>query len=268
MIAFAFLGNTLFLTILVSILSNTFATIASDAGAEIQYRKAVVTLEGVKSDAIFAYQPPFNILAILIFVPLKFLLSPRWFHKIHVATVRLVNLPLLLFIAAMERRVIWFPGLPLPRDASRAMQERLARRSSRWFWERWNIASRQDIRAVFDLSPPEAVEEVIAADDALTHHLIQRQFTRPHKSVSPRGGKPRRRDSTYPGLAPQMRSSVEEADEEVEMGDLDSRLSALEVTTSRIERLLEKLCDHAGGQPRRMVAEDSKDTSKTMVEDE
>ncbi|UKZ77500.1 hypothetical protein TrVFT333_005222 [Trichoderma virens FT-333] len=51
MITFAFLGNTLFLTILVSMLSNTFSNISSNATAEIHFRKAVLTLEGVKADA-------------------------------------------------------------------------------------------------------------------------------------------------------------------------------------------------------------------------
>src|SRR6195952_973985 len=80
MITFAFLGNTLFLTILVSMLSNTFSKIAADSTAEIQFRRAVLTFEGVKSDAIFAYRPPFNVLAVLILVPLRFILSARWFH--------------------------------------------------------------------------------------------------------------------------------------------------------------------------------------------
>jgi uncharacterized metal-binding protein len=52
MVTFAFLGNTLFLTILVSMLSSTFANIVANANAEIQFRRAVLTLEGVKSDAI------------------------------------------------------------------------------------------------------------------------------------------------------------------------------------------------------------------------
>ena len=109
MVAFAFLGNTLFLTILVSMLSNTFSNISSNAVAEMQFRKAVLTLEGVKADAVFAYQPPFNILAVFVFLPLKFVVSPRWFHKIHVATVKAINLPVLLIIAiavsAMSTRV-------------------------------------------------------------------------------------------------------------------------------------------------------------------
>ncbi len=60
MISFAFIGNTLFLTILVSMLTNTFSKIAGNATAEIQFRRAVLTFEGVKSDAIFAYRPPFK----------------------------------------------------------------------------------------------------------------------------------------------------------------------------------------------------------------
>ena len=251
MIAFSFLGNTLFLTILVSILSNTFAGIVSDASAEIQFRKSVLTLEGVKSDAIFAYYPPFNILAIVILVPLRFMVSPRWFHKIHVTAVRLVNLPLLLVIAALERRILWTPDIERPGQAGL--------KEAKWFWERWNPASRQDIRAVFDLAPPEAVEDLIAADDQLTHRLIQRQFTHRAPSPSPQR-RSRRRDSTYPGLAPNMRGTVESTDESVEMGDLDSRLSAVESSTGRIERMLEKLCSQEGGK-RHLAGKDTGDVT-------
>lgn len=256
MIAFAFLGNTLFLTILVSILSNTFATIASDAGAEIQFRKSVVTLEGVKSDAIFAYQPPFNILAICVFVPLRFIVSPRWFHKIHVAAVKLVNLPLLLVIAALERQILGHPDSQAPSGQVRT------RAPPKWFWERWNPASRQDIRAVFDLAPPDAVEDIIAVDDRLTHRLIQRQFMRQGRSESPHR-RPRRRDSTYPGLAPNMRGSVEQSDEAVEFDDMNSRLSAVEASTNRIERMLEKLCSREGERRKDLAMEDTGD-SKTL----
>lgn len=99
MVTFAFLGNTLFLTILVSMLSSTYSKIASNVTAEIQFRRAVLTFEGVKSDAIFSYQPPFNILALCILLPLKFVLSPRWFHKINVTAVRTINAPLLALIS-------------------------------------------------------------------------------------------------------------------------------------------------------------------------
>lgn len=174
MVTFAFLGNTLFLTILVSMLSNTFSTIVSNATAEIQYRHAVQTLEGVKSDAIFAYQPPFNILALFILVPLKFVVSPRWFHKIHVAAVRLLNLPLLLIIAAVERRVLW----PVSASTKRPRVQNGADKRYHWFWEKWRITTHGDIHAVFGVEPPDEVEDAISVDDDLTRHMIRRQFQR------------------------------------------------------------------------------------------
>ncbi|KAK2609773.1 hypothetical protein N8I77_003258 [Diaporthe amygdali] len=174
MVTFAFLGNTLFLTILVSMLSNTFSTIVSNATAEIQYRHAVQTLEGVKSDAIFAYQPPFNILALFVLVPLKFVVSPRWFHKIHVAAVRLLNLPLLLIIAAVERRALW----PVSAATRRSTVVNGNERRYQWFWEKWRITTHGDIHAVFDLSPPDEIEDAISVDDDLTRHMIRRQFQR------------------------------------------------------------------------------------------
>jgi len=198
MITFAFLGNTLFLTILVSMLSNTFSTIVSNATAEIQYRHAVLTLEGVKSDAIFAYQPPFNILALLVLVPLKFLVSPRWFHKIHVASVRTLNLPLLLLIAAVERRMLW-PGAARAGSNKRAWAgdsaadaEALPRRGRQRFWGKWRITAHSDIHAVFDLPPPDSVEEQIAVDDELTRHLIRRQYTRRDTWIGEPGVTPNR----------------------------------------------------------------------------
>ncbi|KAI0009788.1 nonselective cation channel [Xylariaceae sp. FL0662B] len=259
MITFAFLGNTLFLTILVSMLSNTFSTIVSNATAEIQYRKAVLTLEGVKSDAIFAYQPPFNVIALFILLPMKFLVSPRWFHKIHVATVRAINLPLLLFIALIERRLLWSDS-ELTEDSEEQLPKK--RRGRGWFWEKWRITSHGDIQAVFDIAPPNSVENDITVDDELTHHLIRRQYgrqqssttepsktqnnddgnqqaTTPRQAATPRQSS--RRDSVAPFdmLSEQIRAIMNESSE---FEHLTSRLDTLERSTSRIEEMLTRLC--------------------------
>ncbi|KAL2166379.1 hypothetical protein VTG60DRAFT_2889 [Thermothelomyces hinnuleus] len=177
MVTFAFLGNTLFLTILVSILSTTFSHIVNNAPAEIQFRRAVMTLEGVKGDAIFAYPPPFNILAILLLVPLKFCVSPRWFHKIHVLSVRLINLPILLIIALAERRSL-APQHKLPSlsPAPSISKTRPAIRIRRRFWDRWRITAHSDIETVFEVPVPDSVLAEIAADDDMTRHLIRKQF--------------------------------------------------------------------------------------------
>ncbi|KAF8141534.1 hypothetical protein EV363DRAFT_1466458 [Boletus edulis] len=123
MITYACLSNTLLLTVLVSILSNTFARISEDAAAETMFRKAVFTIEGVKADSLFSYQPPVNLVAVCILLPASYVLSPRWFHKPEGERIfdkvitfgvskplntlppcRLTNFPILLVIAWFERQ--------------------------------------------------------------------------------------------------------------------------------------------------------------------
>jgi len=104
MITYACLSNTLLLTVLVSILSNTFAKINDDAAAEAMFRRAVSTIEGVKADSLFSYQPPVNLLALCILLPSSYVLSPRWFHKVNVFMIRATNFPILLIIAWYERQ--------------------------------------------------------------------------------------------------------------------------------------------------------------------
>ena len=294
MITFSFLGNTLFLTILVSMLSNTFSTIVSNATAEVQFRHAVFTLEGVKSDAIFAYQPPFNILALLILVPLKWIASPRWFHKIHVFSVRLLNLPLLLFIAVLERRSLW------PNDASLSTKavEPASKRSEPWFWEKWRITAHSDIETVFEIPPPESVLAEAATDDDFTVHTIRRQFTRQTtmEAANFGGGQqgapgqqpqqqpqqqppaetparppsvrrqasqqqvPGRRDSVaFPGLAQQLRGMLSEHSDDNNVSD---RLEALEESTARIEGLLMKLVGESEETDEVDVVEDQEDEDR------
>ncbi|KAF7549462.1 hypothetical protein G7046_g8342 [Stylonectria norvegica] len=230
MIAFAFLGNTLFLTILVSMLSNTFSTISTNATAEIQFRRAVLTLEGVKADAVFAYQPPFNILAVFLFIPLKFVVSPRWFHKIHVATVKLINLPLLLLIAVAERRLLWplRPVSDLPKPPP----------TKNRFWKKWRLTVHRDIRAVFQVPPPDTVHDDIAIDDDLTHHLIRRQFTRTTTSDGSQLRRPSRRDSMFPGIPQKLKESFAETEDYEGMGD---RIKEMENSLRRMETMMARL---------------------------
>ncbi|WVQ93018.1 hypothetical protein IAU59_000081 [Kwoniella sp. CBS 9459] len=104
MVSYALLSNTLLLTVLVAILGNTFATINADAGAESMFRKAVSTLEGVKADAVFSYQLPFNLVAVVVMWPMSYILGPRWFHKVNVFMIRATSLPVLLLIGLYDRQ--------------------------------------------------------------------------------------------------------------------------------------------------------------------
>ncbi|KAI9745207.1 MAG: hypothetical protein M1818_001485 [Claussenomyces sp. TS43310] len=270
MVAFAFLGNTLFLTILVSMLSNTFASIVKNASAEVQYRRAVLILEGVKSDAIFAYQPPFNILALCILLPLKFIVSPRWFHKINVAAVRTLNAPMLLVIGYVERRALWSGLL---RKGYNSQARMYPRRSRFWHLFSRGFSAHGDIQAVFDTAPSQDVEHEESQDShetdsnealraASTGDTESGKTERPTtlRSQSSAHGKSRsrsRRDSMAPfgDLRDQLRGmlndvAVEEGDNTGQFGKnvvIESRFGKLEQSVERIENLLGKLCKNLGG---------------------
>ncbi|KAG5646122.1 hypothetical protein DXG03_004361 [Asterophora parasitica] len=67
------------------------------------FQFAIATMEGVKSDALFSYQPPFNVLAFLILKPATFILSPRALHRTNVFLIKLTSFPTLILIGIYER---------------------------------------------------------------------------------------------------------------------------------------------------------------------
>lgn len=167
MVLFAFLGNTLFLTILVSMLSNTFSAIVANAVQEIQFRRAVLTFEGVKSDAIFSYMPPFNILALIVLLPLKWSISERMFHKIHVTAVRVLNLPTLLLIAWYERKTLWITDKRRKYGGRRINWKNINGPSitHAQYWAISRFSVHGDLHAVFEVDPPQSVLDKITEDD-------------------------------------------------------------------------------------------------------
>ena len=117
---------------------------------------AVLTFEGVKSDAIFAYRPPFNLLALFFLLPLKMVLTDRWFHKLNVTFVRVLNAPILLLVSLYERRYLWKRSRNAPP------------RKQSWLklWE--HFGAHGDLQAVFDTEPPQSVlEDMEDVDDVL-----------------------------------------------------------------------------------------------------
>ena len=239
MVTFAFLGNTLFLTILVSMLSNTFSNIVTSADAECQFRKAVLTLEGVKSDAIFAYQPPLNVLALIILLPLKMLVSPRWFHKVNVTAVRVTNLPILLAIAWYERLYLWRPA--------KTQAYRPRKRYSWWDFSRFSVHG--DIQAVFEADPPDYIYD----DDSDLEHSSEEQRQGLPSSSQANGKQNRDRDfrarrlrkgsaASVAGLTEQLSDMLHEQNG----SSIKVRLEKLEASNRRIELLLRKLYDDGG----------------------
>jgi hypothetical protein len=76
-------------------LGTSTGELEREIGADIQhlFQKVVKTVEGVKSDAIFSYLPPLNILAFIFLTPLSYVCSPRTLHTINVFCIRLTVCP-------------------------------------------------------------------------------------------------------------------------------------------------------------------------------
>ena len=52
------------------------------------FQRVVKTVEGVKSDPIFSYMPPINLLAFVLLSPLSWVCEARTLHRINVFCVR------------------------------------------------------------------------------------------------------------------------------------------------------------------------------------
>ncbi|KAF8548945.1 hypothetical protein OG21DRAFT_1606680 [Imleria badia] len=166
LITYACLSNTLLLTVLVSILSNTFARISEDAAAEAMFRKAVSTIEGVKADSLFSYQPPVNLVAVCILLPASYVLSPRWFHKVNVFLIRVTNFPILLIIAWYERQAKKTASLGFYETISSVFEkvvETLPRPLKRMSLFEGLAGSGADIDVIFDIE--DEMGRVLTEDD-------------------------------------------------------------------------------------------------------
>ena len=261
MVTFAFLGNTLFLTILVSMLSSTYSKIASNATAEVQFRRAVLTFEGVKSDAIFAYQPPFNVLALCLMLPLKLVVSPRWFHKVNVTAIRIINAPLLALITLYERKSLW-KGAYNSSDNVSPSQERNDGGQGNWNWLKlWDLARfnvHADTQAVFEYEPPEEILNGIAEaeedEDAkdLTRTLTSAKQKRPamdRKATGKLDAKQVTRKNSE-GHSAGFSEHLYDFLHEHGGSDLANRLDTLEASNHRIEEMLSLISQDLGNDDR------------------
>ncbi|PVF92813.1 hypothetical protein CPB86DRAFT_809214 [Serendipita vermifera] len=171
MVTFACLSNTLLLTVLVSILSHTFSTLSADAEAEVKFRRAVATIEGVKADVLFSYLPPMNLLAFAIMFPASYILSPRWFHKVNVFMIRVCAAPVLLAITFYERETANLPGTTFSDRvhlATDRLFDSLPRRFRRMTFFEGLAGNGPDIDAVFQIAD-EIGQSALEMDDGSQH---------------------------------------------------------------------------------------------------
>ena len=102
LVLFLFICHFLVVTILITVLTNSFMAIVSNANEEHQFVFAVNTISMVKNDALFSYLAPTNILAWFL-TPLRFFLPFRVFIKLNRTVIKITHFPLLFGICAYEK---------------------------------------------------------------------------------------------------------------------------------------------------------------------
>ncbi|KAG8904105.1 hypothetical protein FRB99_002224 [Tulasnella sp. 403] len=177
MVVYACLSNTLLVTVLVSILSHTFSTISGDAVAECMFRRAVTTIEGVKADALFSYQPPLNIFAFIVMLPLSYILNRRWFHKVNVFMIRVTSFPILICIAIYERQKMIHETTTMQETVSSMIEaalEKIPKRFRRLTIVETLTGSGHEIEAIFDLEEElaEEAESKRVSQEASRRHTM------------------------------------------------------------------------------------------------
>ncbi|KAL8657574.1 MAG: hypothetical protein Q9226_001784 [Calogaya cf. arnoldii] len=102
---FLFICHFLVVTILITVLTNSFMAVVQNANEEHQFVFAVNAISMVKSDALFSYIAPTNVLAWLL-APLRFVLPFRKFVRINRTAIKVTHFPILFLIYAYEKLVL------------------------------------------------------------------------------------------------------------------------------------------------------------------
>ncbi|KAL8841174.1 MAG: hypothetical protein Q9170_001028 [Blastenia crenularia] len=102
---FLFICHFLVVTILITVLTNSFMAVVQNANEEHQFVFAVNAISMVKSDALFSYIAPTNVLAWLL-APLRFVLPFREFVKVNRTAIKITHFPVLFLIYAYERLIL------------------------------------------------------------------------------------------------------------------------------------------------------------------
>lgn len=102
MAIFLTICHFLIVTILITVLTNSFMAIVKNAEEEHQFLFAVNTISMVKSDALFSYIPPTNVIGWSL-SPLRYLMPLRQYVKSNRTIIKVTHFPILLLIFFYER---------------------------------------------------------------------------------------------------------------------------------------------------------------------
>ncbi|KAK9435122.1 hypothetical protein VB005_09915 [Metarhizium brunneum] len=114
MMIFLIICHFLVVTILITVLTNSFMAIASNATEEHQFVFAINTISMVKNDALFSYIAPSNIFAWLL-MPLRYCMPLKHFVWLNRTIIKVTHFPVLFMIFLYER--FWLaPSMFEPTD--------------------------------------------------------------------------------------------------------------------------------------------------------
>ncbi|KXJ95290.1 hypothetical protein Micbo1qcDRAFT_143534 [Microdochium bolleyi] len=105
LVIFLIICHFVIVTVLITILTNSFMRIASNAKEEHQFLFAINTISMVKNDSLFSYIAPSNILAWML-MPLRYVMPIRQFVILNRNVIKLTHFPLLFGIFFYERYLL------------------------------------------------------------------------------------------------------------------------------------------------------------------
>ncbi|KAI8604389.1 hypothetical protein EDD21DRAFT_366328 [Dissophora ornata] len=106
MVLFVAISVLMLYTLLISIFSQTFSEVSANAKEEFMFLFSVKVMEEVKSDALYEFQPPFNILAGIFVWPCSLIYPPKVVGKLSRVLLRIFYFPELVCIWLFETLVL------------------------------------------------------------------------------------------------------------------------------------------------------------------
>ncbi|KAK3294872.1 uncharacterized protein B0H64DRAFT_197170 [Chaetomium fimeti] len=99
---FLVISHFMVITLLITVLANSFMSIASRASQEYQFNFAINTISMAKNDALFSYVAPGNIFAWAL-MPLRYCMSMEQYVRFNRVVIKTTHFPLLLCIFCYEK---------------------------------------------------------------------------------------------------------------------------------------------------------------------
>ncbi|KUL82714.1 hypothetical protein ZTR_11115 [Talaromyces verruculosus] len=166
---FLFICHFVVVTILITVLTNSFMSIVKNAHEEHQFLFAINTISMVKSDALFSYVAPSNILG-WVLTPLRYCIPLRDFVKLNRTLIKITHFPILWSICFYEKLIL-SPSIIDPTDLVEGTT-RLGARSTAV------LRARDERRSRFDTFHRLTREPSIATyqQDRVLEELFRRPF--------------------------------------------------------------------------------------------